>query len=139
MCFLFKWNSRAKAEHYIRSYWPPRDVLKPGSHNVIREPLVKKENILLPPLHIKLGLIKQLVKALKHNQPAFQFLKGKFPKLSDPKVKKGIFVGPQIRKLMVDNDFEKTMNEIQLNAWRSFVMVCSENTRTKTTEPLLTN
>ena len=34
MCFLCKWNSRAKKEHYIRSEWEPGDGT-PGSHNVI--------------------------------------------------------------------------------------------------------
>jgi hypothetical protein len=32
--------------------------------NIIHEPLISRENIILPPLHIKLGLIKQFVKAL---------------------------------------------------------------------------
>jgi hypothetical protein len=35
-----------------------------GQANIIHEPLISRENIILPPLHIKLGLIKQFVKAL---------------------------------------------------------------------------
>ena len=53
----------------------------PGSHNVIHKALVKKENIILLTLHIKLGLMKQYVKAIKNDKPAFQYLKTKFSKL----------------------------------------------------------
>jgi hypothetical protein len=35
-----------------------------GGQNVINEPLVARDRIILPPLHIKLGLMKQFVKAL---------------------------------------------------------------------------
>ena len=42
---------------------PTREELTPGMYNVIREPLVSREKVLLPPLHIKLGLVKQFVKA----------------------------------------------------------------------------
>ena len=125
MCFLCKWDSRARSEHYVRSLWPPRDSLTPGSHNVIHKALVKKENIILPPLHIKLGLMKQYVKAIKHDKPAFQYLKTKFPKISDSKIKEGIFVGPQIRKLMLDEHFKSTMDEDELAAWHAFENVCS--------------
>jgi hypothetical protein len=34
----------------------------------------------------------------------------KFPSITQDKLKAGIFVGPQIHKLMKDKDFEKTMN-----------------------------
>ena len=40
MCFLCKWDSRARSEHYICSAWPPQDSVLPGSHNIIHEPLV---------------------------------------------------------------------------------------------------
>ncbi|XP_076037944.1 uncharacterized protein LOC143030832 [Oratosquilla oratoria] len=124
MCFLCKWDSRARSEHYIRSEWPSRESMTLGCHNVIHEPLVKKEKIILPPLHIKLGLMKQFTKALQHNKPCFQYLKGIFPKISDAKIKEGIFVGPQIRKLINDEDFEATMDEPELAAWHAIKGVC---------------
>ena len=46
--------------------------------------------IMLPPLHIKLGLMKNFVKAM----PAFNYLAEKFPRLSEAKIKEGIFAGP---------------------------------------------
>ena len=52
--------------------------------------------MLLSPLHIKLGLMKNFVKVLHKNGSAFQHLSTVFPVLSAAKLKEGIFVGPQI-------------------------------------------
>lgn len=41
----------------------------------------------------------------------------KFPKLSEAKLKEGIFVGPDIRKLIQDTNFENEMTPIERNAW----------------------
>src|ERR1700757_4309177 len=73
MCFLCTWNSRLKSEHYTRRTWPPRETYKLGSHNVIHEPLVEKEKIILPNLHIKLGIPNQFVKELHNKNPLFIF------------------------------------------------------------------
>lgn len=124
MCYLCEWDSRAREQHYKRTSWPTRSSSTIGSFNVINEPLVPKQNILLPPLHIKLGLMKQFVKALNQSNPSCLFLKAKFPNLSDAKVKEGIFVGPQIRNLFKDKAFEKTLNTLELNAWKCFKAVC---------------
>jgi hypothetical protein len=51
------------------------------------------------PLHIKLGLMKNSIKTLDRNGPAFSFLCEKFPKHRRKKIKVGIFFGPQIRWL----------------------------------------
>jgi hypothetical protein len=63
-CFLCLWDSRAKKEHWRRKVWPSRKNMSVGQANIIHEPLISRENIILPPLHIKLGLIKQFLKAL---------------------------------------------------------------------------
>lgn len=69
------------------------------------------EKIFLPPLHIKLGLIKVFVKAMgKTNSRGFKYLCEKFPKISSAKLK-GVFVGPQIREIFKDNAFVKTLND----------------------------
>ena len=67
-CFLCLWNSRADDQQYSRKQWPLREELTPGAHNVIRQPLVLREKILLPTLHIKLGLAKQFRKGFKIRQ-----------------------------------------------------------------------
>ena len=61
---------------------------------------------MLPPLHIKLGLAKQFVKALDVENEAFKEIRQMFPKLSDAKVKEGIFVGPQIAKMLKSETLE---------------------------------
>ena len=70
-----------------------------GDKNVINEPLVNRDRIILPPLHIKLGLMKQFVKALDKHGSCFNYIVQKFPGLSMEKLKAGIFDGLQIRKL----------------------------------------
>ena len=92
-CFSFSWNSRTDVEHYEKTYWPTQEELTPGMYNVISELLVSREKVLLPPLHIKLGLEKQFVKALDFEE-LFQEIRLRFPRLSDAKIKGGIFVGP---------------------------------------------
>lgn len=89
-CFLCEWDSRARSDHYIKQSWPLRSEYVLGQKNVKNEPLVPLEKIILPPLHIKLGLIKNFVKALRKDGPGYQFLKTKFPTLSDAKIKEGI-------------------------------------------------
>ena len=46
------------------SFAHPRQGLEPGSHNVQSRPLVEPNKTLLPPLHIKLGLMKNSVKSM---------------------------------------------------------------------------
>ena len=55
--------------------WPIRHELKPGNHNVKVIPFVNSNNILLPSLHIKLELMKTVVKALNKECNAFIHLK----------------------------------------------------------------
>ena len=94
--------------------------------NVIREPLVSLEKVLLPPLHIKLGLVKQLVKALDFEGEVFQEIRLIFPRLSDAKIKGEIFVGPQISTMLKSESLEAKMNEIEKEAWQAFRGVVNE-------------
>jgi hypothetical protein len=73
-CFLCLWDSRATDQHYNKKEWPVRDELVPGRHNVIHPAIIERENVLLPPLHIKLGLVKQFVKALNTHGRAFKHI-----------------------------------------------------------------
>jgi hypothetical protein len=49
--------------------------------------LVDPCKVLLPFPHIKLGLMKNFVKVLERNGPAFSFLCEKFPRLNTMKIK----------------------------------------------------
>ena len=57
-CFLSNRYSRADSLHWITKTWGERKLIA-GKQNVVREPLVTVDRIVLPPLHIKLGLAKQ--------------------------------------------------------------------------------
>jgi len=65
-----------------------------GEKNVVNPPLVLLEKIFLPPLHIKLGLMKNFVKGMDKTSHGFEYLRNQFPNVSDAKIKEGIFIGP---------------------------------------------
>jgi len=122
-CFLCLWDSRAKQEHWIRKVWSTRENMVIGESNIIREPLVGREKIISPPMHIKLGLMKQFMKALDHDSPCFAYIGLKKRGVSSEKLKAGILDGPQIRQLINDSHFVDCMNEKEGKAWMAFIIV----------------
>lgn len=124
-CFLCEWDSRARLEHYTRKIWPPRLGFQPGTKNVSNTPLVDSQKVILPPLHIKLGLMKNFVKAMDKEGRAFSYLKQKFPRISDAKIKEGIFVGPQIKNLFKDIEFDNILEGNEKAAWNAFKIVAT--------------
>ena len=125
-CFLCYWDSRATDQHWVKKDWPSRQDLAVGDKNIINEPLVNRDRIILPPLYIKLGLMKQFVKALDKDGDCFNYIAQTFPGLSIEKLKGGIFDGPQIRKLMQDQTFTARMTVVERAAWCSYVSVIRE-------------
>jgi hypothetical protein len=123
-CFLCKWDSRAKIDQYTVKSWEPRTEFVPGQANVIQTPLVDPKDVYLPPLHIKLGLAKNFIKKLDHDSKGFAFLRKKFKKLSEDKLREGVLVGPQIRDLMADDAFERSLKKVEKEAWLAFKEVC---------------
>ncbi|GFO39812.1 hypothetical protein PoB_006631700 [Plakobranchus ocellatus] len=123
-CFLCLWDSRATKEHYVKTDWPVREHFLSGEKSISHEPLVLPEKIILPPLHIKLGLMKNFVKALNKDGQAFLYLRQKFPTLSDAKVKEGIFIGPQIKAMLKDEVFLTKMTPVESEAWNAFKTIC---------------
>ena len=97
-----------------------------GDKNVINEPLIDRDRIIFPPLHIKLGLMKQFVKALDKSGNCFNHICEALPGLSLEKKKAGVFDGPQIRQLLRDTTFLSSMNAIEARAWRAFARVVKE-------------
>ena len=67
--------------------------------------MVNQDRIILPPLHIKLGLMKQYVKAFDKGGDCFNYIVNTFPGLSVEKLEAGTFDGPQISKLKQDQTF----------------------------------
>ena len=122
-CFLCYWDSRANEEHWVRKECPPRNTIKPGENNIGNNPLVDRKNIILSPLHIKLGLMKQFVKALDRSGDCFGYICSTFPGFSYEKKKAEIFDGPQIRTLLSDQYFVSTMTVVEARTWKAFSKV----------------
>ena len=56
-CFLCSWDSRATDQHWVKKDWPAREDLAVGNKNIINEPLVNRDRIILLPLYIMLDLM----------------------------------------------------------------------------------
>ena len=67
--------------------------------------------------------MKQFVKALDKTGQCFQYISSAFTRLSNEKLRAGIFDGLQMRKLIKDPNFQHSMNEIELASWLNFVEV----------------
>ena len=72
-----------------KEQWPKQESLIPGQKNAVYTPLINPEKVYLPPLHIKLGPIKNFVNAMDQNSARFMYFKKKFPGKVMLKLKKG--------------------------------------------------
>ncbi|GBN25596.1 hypothetical protein AVEN_153975-1 [Araneus ventricosus] len=124
-CFLCEWNSHATDLHSIRKDWPPSMCLTPGKMNVMNTPLVSPKKIILPALRIKLGIVKQLIKVIDTNKPAFTYLREKFPRLNEAKIKEAIFMGSQIRGIFKDTKFGNLLDNDEKQVWNVVSQVCT--------------
>jgi hypothetical protein len=70
-----------------------RENSVPGEKWVKNQPVVDKDQMLLPLLHIKLGLMKNFIKAVNKHGKGFEYLRKTFLKLIDTKLKEGVFIG----------------------------------------------
>jgi hypothetical protein len=110
-CFVCEWDRRAETLHCLERDWPQRKSLKVVEKNVQHPALAAWHKVLLPPLYIKLGLMKNFVKAMDRTGSGFKYLAEKFPRLSEGKIKEGVFEGPQIHKLFIDNMFNSLLQK----------------------------
>lgn len=70
---------RVRSLHYIKKDWNPG------------------QKILLSPLHIMLGLMKNFVKILNNDKPAFKYFRNRFLRISEDKIEEGIIISSEIR------------------------------------------
>jgi len=70
--------------------------------------------------------VKNVVKIMDKTGRGLEYLTNKFPNVSDARVKEGIFIGPQIRELTQDKQFDEDLNETERNAWLSFKGICKD-------------
>jgi hypothetical protein len=64
--------------------------------------------------------MKNFVKALDMNGPAFTYLHEEFQRLTAEKTKAGVFIGPQIKKLFQHRHIEYILSANEKTAWKSF-------------------
>ncbi|XP_055307618.1 uncharacterized protein LOC129571793 [Sitodiplosis mosellana] len=126
MCFLCKWDSRYKGNQYQTYSWQNRDKHVLHEFNVENEALVPRESILLPYLHVKLGIVKNFIKAVvgnkknrRHAASVLQLLREDVfkKKISESKLRGGVVNGPDIRKLIKDERFDAILKPSQRRAW----------------------
>ena len=111
-CFLCEWDSRDRKHHCIQKQWPKQETFILRQKNVVNTPLINPENIYVPPLHFRLDLIKKVRQdGVGHNNSGFMYLKNKFYRITDAKIREGIFVVPQMRELIPDVKFEDQLSK----------------------------
>ena len=102
----------------------------------------QRQDTLPTAAHQAHGLIKQFTKALDKDGGCFTYLCHAFPGLTIEKLKVGIFDSPQICQLIRDPEFENSMNEVELEAWKAFVLVVKNflgNNKVRNYAELVTN
>jgi hypothetical protein len=67
--------------------------------------------------------VKYFVKSTNQEEAAFTYLREKFSRVTEAKLKEDIFTGPQIRNLIKDEYFEKLLQGDEKAAWDSFKFV----------------
>jgi len=129
---MWLWDSKAYSTHYTKNDYEMRTE----HHNVdelsVRhEPLVARDRIILPPLHVKLGIVKQFICYLFKKSPnceGAKYLRQFFAGIvSDSHLVAGVLTGPEIR-LLFNNDkvFCDKLTDVQLKAWKALKKVCDE-------------
>ena len=70
--------------------------------------------------------MKNFVKAMDKTGAGFLYLSRKFPKMAEAKVKEGVFIGPQIRQLLQDSEFDQALFGKEKLAWQAFKLVATK-------------
>ena len=97
-----------------------RELYLTGVANIETVFPVDNQNILLPHLYIKLGIMKNFGKAMgKCNSYGLAFLIKSFQHKPTKTTRKK-FVGSQIREVLKDPWFEKSLSKLKLRAWQAF-------------------
>ena len=91
--------------------------------NILNEFLVPRDNIIIPTLHIKLGLMKKFVKTLPVHGCYSYCICNFFPGMSNEKLIERVFSSPLIRKNMRDQGCVESMTVVESAVWISFSLV----------------
>ena len=94
--------------------------------NIQQIPLVNPDKVLMPPLYIKLGLMKNFVIAMaKNSSNGFEFPCKKFPRIntSQAERRRNLYWSTDLESFE-DPEFEKALNTLKLQAWQAFKWLC---------------
>ena len=69
--------------------------------------------------------MKNFVKAMDKTEAGFMYLSRKFPRKTEAKIKEGGFIGPQIRQLLQDSEFDQALFGKEKLAWQAFKLVAT--------------
>lgn len=120
MCYLCLWNSRADEKHYVKSVWPPKPNDSPSRFNCVQRQLVYSQNVSPQTLHLKLSLVKNIIKTMKWANHGFQCLTTKFKDVTGAKFELGVFNGNKVRSLIDDGEFLEAPNQTEKNVRLAF-------------------
>jgi hypothetical protein len=93
-------------------------------------------------MHLKLVQMKNFVKAMNQEEAAFTYLWDKFPKLSEAKLKEGIFIGPKIWDIIKDKYVNRLLqgdDKAALDSFKFVVKVFLGNRRAQNYDELVNN
>ena len=110
--------------------------------NVEIQQLVETSKFFLLYMHLKLGLMKSFVKAVNQDEAAFTCLWETFTRQSEAKFKEGVFIGPQIRDVIMDEFFDTLLQGDEKAVWHSLKFVIKgflRNRRAQNYEELVNN
>jgi hypothetical protein len=137
-CLFCNWKGTFRSnkldQQYNQANLQPREEFSIGLNSVTNQPLITLEKVLLPSLHIKIGLISQFVKKLYKNDKnngndnlGYQYLQELFHRKSEAKLEAGILNGPDIRLLLKKADeFRELLDDVERRAFNAFVEVCTK-------------
>lgn len=92
---------------------------------MVKPPLIKQENILLPILHIKSGVASKILQHFiktNSNSSVTAFLKAKF----GPYFEASNIQGKQVNQLIKDESFALVLRPAEKKLWNSFSLVVKE-------------
>lgn len=128
-CLLCNWRGTYRGNKRHQQYHQncqPRTEFNIGFDSVINKPLVDLEDVLLPPLHIKIGLVAQFIKALSPDGFGFKFIANILNYKSKAKLEAGQLDGTEIRKLFKhSNELKQYLSKKEVRAWNAFESTCN--------------
>lgn len=80
---------------------------------------------MLSPLHIKLEITKNYIKAMDQTGTVFRYLTEKFPEIRATNITEDVFISLRIRKLFRDKQFNQTVNCNEKRALNDFQLLAT--------------